>query len=177
MSSTGKIALIAGAIGLAIYLVKAGKQTITDWAEKITVKLHQFGKPVFQSNQLSIPLILRISNPSPLQAPIQSVAVRLFFLRNGMYQPFGYAPPTQPFYLNAQGTTDVAIQPVIDVAKLNPFTGSTSVSSLINNLNNLITGNNPLIDIKLEFTIMIEGYEVVQSATTKLYLNQLLNAA
>ena len=177
MSSLVKYTLIAVGIGGLVYLFKKGKATVTDWAERLNLRIVQFGKPTMSGANLSVPLKVRISNPSPLYAPIQSVSVRLFFLRNGMYTPFGASPATAPFELKPNDDTDITVQPVIDLSALNPFTGKLNLSNIFSQVNNLVSGNNPLIDVKAEVTINIEGFEVVEEATTKIYLNQLLNAA
>lgn len=172
-----KYVLAAVAVGGLYYLVTTAAKTVTDWASKITLHIVQFGKPSISSGTLRVPLLVRINNPSPLYAPIDSVSVKLFFLRNGMYVPFGSAPGTAPFELKPNGDTDITLNPAIDLKALNPFTGGLNVSNLLTQAQNLLTSSNPLIDIKAEVTITVKGYELVQEANSKIYLNQLLNAA
>lgn len=180
MSNLVKYTLAAVVVGGIVYLVTKGAQTVKDWTNKISIRIAQFGKPSVSSGTLRLPVVVRISNPSPLYAPIDGVAVKLFFLRSGMYVPFGSAPRSAPFELKPNGDTDVTLNPSIDLKALNPFTGGLNLSSLSNLLSqaqNLITGSNPLIDIKVEATITVQGFDLVEETNSKIYLNQILNAA
>lgn len=178
MNSLVKYTLIAAGIGGILYLVKLGKDTVNQWSEKFNLRIVQFGKPTLSGGNLSVPLKVRISNPAPVGATIQSASVKLFYLRNGMYVPFGVAPPTAPFHLMGNGDTDIMVNPVIDLNALDPFTGGGfNLNNLFAQIKNLATGQNPLIDVKAEVAITIEGFEIVEETTSKIYLNQLINAA
>lgn len=178
MNKLVKYTLIAAGIGGILYLAKLGKDTFNQWAEKFNLRIVQFGKPTLTGGNLSIPLKVRISNPAPVGATIQSASVKLFYLRNGMYIPFGIAPPTPPFHLMANADTDITVNPVIDLNALDPFTGGGfNLNNLFTQVSNLIKGHNPLIDVKAEVAIDVEGFEIVEETTSKIYLNQLINAA
>lgn len=158
MTTGWKIAIGAGVIG-AIYLVATkGKQLISEWAGKINFTIVKF-----------FPLVVRINNPTPIYAPVQSVTLKAYYLKNGMYVPFASAPPTKPFNITPNSSTDVTVHPTLDLKALNPFTGG-SVESAIN----IIANQNPLIDIKVELTINIAGASFVEEAKTKIYLSDLL---
>ena len=175
MNNLVKYTLIAAAIGGVVYLVKLGKDSAVAYAGKISFKIKEFGKPSIKSGQLTVPLVVRITNPTLLMAPIRSVAVKLFYLRNGIYTPFASAPPTAPFTIKSNESTDVSIFPTVDLQKLKALlpTGM-DFSNILSTVNNLFTGANPIIDVKAEVTINIEGYETVQEATQKLYLTDFL---
>jgi len=175
VNSLVKYTLIAAAIGGVVYLVKMAKDEAIAYAGKIAFKIKEFGKPTLKNGQLTVPLVVRITNPTLLMAPIKSVGVKLFFLRNGIYHPFASAPATAPFTIKANESTDVNIFPTVDLEKLKTLlpTG-LNFNNLLSTVNNLFTGTNPLIDVKAEVTINIEGYETVQEATQKLYITDFL---
>ena len=158
MTTGWKIAIGAGAVGLVYLLATKGKQLISEWAGKISFSIVKF-----------FPLTVRINNPTPIYAPIQSVSLKIYYLKNGMYVPFASAPPTKPFNITPQASTDVALHPTIDTKALNVFTGNS-----VENILKIIANQNPVVDVKAELTITIAGISFVEESKSKLYLSELL---
>lgn len=160
MKTALKIAIGAGVAAVIYLAVTKGKQLISEWAGKITFTIVKF-----------FPLVVRINNPTPLYAPIDSVSLKAYYLKNGMYVPFATAPPTKPFKITPNASTDVTVHPKIDLKALNPFTsGGNAFDQVIN----MIDNKNPIIDIKVELTIAIAGASFIEEAKTKIYLSDLL---
>lgn len=170
MSTTKKLLLVAGLTALTVVLVK-GATTAKKWAGQITIKIVEFFQPTIKNGLLIVPVKVRVINPSPLFAPVQSASVKLFYLRNGMFVPFAQAPPTPGFDINPNQSTDVTLFPEINVKALgSAFGGSNTVSNWLAVLSN----QNPLIDIKLEVTITIAGISFTEEEFKQVYLKQLV---
>src|SRR5688572_6911842 len=112
MKAAWKIAIGAGGVGLVYVVATKGKQLVSEWAGTISFNIIKF-----------FPLTIRINNPTPIYAPVQSVAIKIYYLKNGMYVPFASAPPTASFNITPNASTDVTLHPKIDLKALNPFTG------------------------------------------------------
>lgn len=158
MSTAWKIATAIGIGGILYFITSKGKQLVNQWAGKIKFTIVKF-----------FPLTVRITNPTPIYAPVDSVAIKAYYLRNGMYVQFASAPPTKPFNITPNASTDVTLHPKIDLKALNPFTGGNIDKAIA-----IIAGQNPLVDIKIELTITIGGMSFTEEAFTKIYLSELV---
>lgn len=168
MTTTAKVLIVTG-LGAAAFVLLKGAQKAKAWAGQITVQLIDFFQPSIKDNVFTLPVKLRINNPSPLFAPIQSASLKMFYLKNGMYVPFGQAPPTQGFNINPNESTDVTLFPQINLSAFNPFSGSNT----LNNLLSVLSNQNPLLDVKLELTVTITGIPITQDIFKQVYLKQL----
>lgn len=174
MKSIIKFSLIAAAIGGLVYLVNAGKNQVSDWANKVAIKFNSIGKPQIKNGNITIPVAIDVTNPSPLAIPIDNISGKFFVFRNGMWQPFGNILPSGQITF-VPGTTTQTFFPVIDIAKLNPI---NSVGAGIQAFTNLLnTGGQVTARIKIDVALVVKGFEVNQSIEQLLNLNDLLRAA
>lgn len=165
----GLFTVAAGAIAAALYY---GKQTFSEWGQKLKVKIASVGRPALSpTGKLSIPLVLRITNVAPVGVTLDNATVKLLLPRDGSYTLVGQTDPTGPITINASGDTNVNVFPHIDLDKLKPVI----VGSISNTLTNLLTNTSALLDLKVESKITIQGYDIAQSTFTKIYLSDLLN--
>lgn len=176
MSTTVKIGLYAAGIGLLFWAITAARKKAQEWATKITFKIISFGKPELRSGNLSVPLLVRITNLSPLVIPIDNMVISLSVLKNGMYSTVGKTDPSGAFTIT-QGDKDITLYPRVDVAKLNPFKGVSTGTNLLTTITNVLSNQNPLLDVKIDADITVQGVTVTETVMQKIYLNQLLNAA
>lgn len=174
MNQILKFSILAAVIGGVIYLINAGKNQVTEWADKITVKFAGIGKPQLRSGNVTIPITLAIYNPAPLAIPVDNISGKIFLLRNSLWQPVGNLLPSGAVAF-APGETRQTFFPVIDLAKLNPI---TSVASAIQAATNLLnTGGQVNASLKIEVLVNVKGFEFTQSAEQSINLNELYRAA
>lgn len=158
MNTFGKVAIGAGIVGLLVWATRKGASTLSQWAGQISVNIVKF-----------FPLVVRIKNPSPIYAPVDSVSLKAYFLNKGMYVPFATAPKTSSFKIVPDGSTDVTIYPTIDTNAIKGLVLSTGKNAL-----DVIAGKDALLNVKIELTITIAGISFIEEANTKVYLNDLL---
>jgi hypothetical protein len=169
-----KFTLIAAALGGLVYLLKTGKDQVTEWADKITVKFASIGKPGLRNGNVTIPITLSIFNPSPLSIPLTNISGKIFLLRNSLWQPVGDILPSGAVAF-APGETRQTFFPVIDLSK---FILITSVASAIQAATSLLnTGGQVNAKIKIDVTVNVKGFEFTQSAEQSINLNDLYRAA
>ncbi len=155
-------------------MLKAGKDQVSEWADKITVKFAGIGKPGLRNGNVTIPITLSIFNPSPLSIPLTNISGKIFLLRNSLWQPVGNILPSGAVAF-APGETRQTFFPVIDLSKLNPI---TSVASAIQAATSLLnTGGQVNAKLKIDVTINIKGFELNQSTEQSINLNDLYRAA
>lgn len=172
MDTLLKYALYATGLGLVIYFAHKASQKASEWVNKITFKIVDFQLPTYAAGKFTVPLLVRITNASPLMAPIQNVLIKLSALRNSNFIEFGQVN-SGPFTLYP-GTFNQSFLPVLDVGKLNPFSPN---GNLLTNITQVLSNTNPLVDIKIDTTVIIEGVALpTQTERKQLYLKQLLAA-
>jgi hypothetical protein len=169
-----KFTLIAAAIGGLVYLLKSGKDQVTDWAKSISIKFEGIGRPQLRSGNVTIPITLSIYNPAPLAIPVDNISGKIFLLRNSLWQPVGNILPSGAVAF-APGETRQTFFPVIDLSKINPI---TSVASAIKAATNFLnTGGQVNAQLKIEVTVHIKGFEFTHSQEQSINLNELYRAA
>lgn len=171
MSTPVKIALYASGIGALYWLITQAQSKLNEWSNKISFKIISFGVPELRMGTLSVPLLVRITNLTPVSIPITDFALTLSILKKGQYQAVGRTDNTGPFTINP-GDQNITLYPRLDIAKLNPE-GSNLLTAAVNILSN----KNPLLDLKIDAEINVKGLIVTESQTQQIYLNKLLNAA
>lgn len=173
MSNAVKITLYALGIGALYWLIVNGKQKLSEWGNKITFKIVSFGRPEVRSGNFSVPLVVRITNQSPVAIPLSNLVIKISQLKNGMYHTVGMTDPTGPFTIK-QGDNDLTLYPRVDIAQLNPL---SNAGNILNSVLNVLTNQNPLLDLKVDADITVQGLTFTETTTQKIYLNKLLNAA
>lgn len=174
MNQILKFTLIAAAIGGLVYLLKSGKDQVTDWANKISIKFAGIGRPQLRSGNVTIPITLAITNPAPLAIPVDNITGKIYLFRNSLWQPVGNLLPSGAVAF-APGETRQTFFPVIDLSKINPI---TSVASAIKAATNFLNaGGQVNAQLKIEVTVNIKGFEFTQSQEQAINLNELYRAA
>src|SRR5688572_11937055 len=100
MNTAMKIATALGLVSAIYFIATKGKELVSEWAGKINFTIVKI-----------YPLTIRINNPSPIYAPIDSVSIKIFYLKNNMYVPFASAPPTKSFNITPNSSTDITLHP------------------------------------------------------------------
>lgn len=169
MDSTLKFGLITALFGALVYGLHKATQKASEWTRAIAFRVVDFGLPTFGSGQLAVPLVVRITNNSPLMAPIQNVLVLLSVLRNNSWVAFGQIN-SGPFTLHP-GTSNHTFL----ASKLNPFGAS---GNQLQTITQVLLNQNPVADVKIDTTVQIEGVALPTHTERKpLYLKQLLALA
>lgn len=174
MNQILKITLFTAIIGGIVYLLKAGKDQVSEWADKITIKFAGIGRPQLRNGNVTIPVTLAITNPAPLPIPVDNISGKIFLLRNSLWQPVGNILPSGAVAF-APGESRQTFFPVIDLSKINPI---TSVASAIRAATNFLnTGGQVNAKIKIDVTVNVKGFEFTQSQEQSINLNELYRAA
>lgn len=172
MSPVVKIGLITAIIGGAIYALKTASNKALEWAKSVTFQVTGFQMPGVINGKLVMPITVNVGNGSPLTININKVLIKLSVLRSGNYYPFGEI--TNGGFALQPGVSLQTFYPVIDLKKLGLFT----VGNITSDILSVIGSKNPLLDVKIETIVTVEGYALpAQGVVKQLYLKQLLALA
>jgi hypothetical protein len=169
-----KVALLTALAG-ALYLgFRKGLSKVNELTQNLKVTIAGILPPSISQGILSIPVNVRIENPSSLSAPITNVQVFLSLLRNGMFVPFGVTDPSGAFTIRP-GAQNILLYPRLDLSKLNPFGGNWIEN--LNRIGGTLNNTQQLITIKADVIINIQGFEFRTEQRKEVKLNDILRAA
>lgn len=166
MSTPVKVAAIAAAIGVLIYLVKS----VNQWANKITVTFKSIGIPAIRNGQMALPVTVLVKNITPLAIPVNNLQAALYILRNGVWTLLGQTPNTGPLTINI-GENPITLYPTINLSLLIPQ--NVNVLNVLNTLANY----NPVATIKIVAKVNVQGFEFEEVTDHKIMYNQLYQNA
>lgn len=169
MSTTTKKLFIAGGVAALVAFAVMGAKKASAWAGQISVQLIDFFAPNISNGVFTLPVKLRINNPSPLFAPIQTASARMYMVQNNQYVQFGQAPPTPGFNINPHESTDVTLFPQINLAALNLFSGNNTWMNLLT----VLANQNPLVQVRIDVSFTIAGITHTEQVFKEVYLKQL----
>lgn len=166
MSTPVKVAAIAAAIGVLIYLVKS----VNQWANKITVTFKSIGIPAIRNGQMALPVTVLVKNITPLAIPVNNLQAALYILRNGVWTLLGQTQNTGPLTINT-GDNPITLYPTINLSLLIPQ--NVNVLNVLNTLANY----NPVATIKIVAKVNVQGFEFEEVTDHKIMYNQLYQNA
>lgn len=173
VNSAIKISLLTVAIGAVVFLLQAGKNQITQWADQLVIKFAGIGKPQMRNGNVTLPITLLITNPAPVPVPVSNVYGTLFIFRNTLWQPIGQIAPTGAITI-APGTNSQTIFPIVDITKL---LGINSWGNVLQSLNTFVLSGQVAAKIKADVTVNVQGFEFNQSLEQAVNLNEFISAA
>lgn len=165
MTTTAKVGVFAVITTALVALAFYGKQTLTDWANKISVRFQSIGKPLLKSGKLAVPVTLTLQNLTPISIPVDNVKIKLY--KAGVQ--FGETENTGALSINT-GNNAITLYPLIDLKKILP------TGNILSQINSVLSNQSPVLDFVAAITTTIQGYSFTVEHPEKFYLTDLLNA-
>lgn len=139
-----KLGLIGGTIGLVYLAAQKAKDVI----DKFTFSIAGFGIPTLKDFVLTLPIKIKLVNPTPISVTADNVKCEVFILKNGTYvkgavinQPFTIAPGVN------------TIEPKVAMQLKNLFSGNVLNTAIF--VADLI--GTKAVTIRADYTITVKG--------------------
>jgi len=139
-----KLSIGAAVIGLGFLAYRASKFALANFDFKIV----GYGKPIVSNLSVTIPIVIKFTNPTPIPISLDQVLADIYIKKNGAYVKA--AQINQPVNIPA-GVSNQNIFPVID---LNSIFGG-NILDTINSITSTIQSR--ILNIRTDVTILYKG--------------------
>lgn len=139
-----KLSIGAVIVGLGFLAYRASKFALANFDFKIV----GYGKPTISNLRLTVPIVIKFTNPTPIPISLDQVLADIYINKNGQYVKA--AQINQPINIPA-GTTNQNIFPVID---LNSIFGG-NVLDTINSIASVM--KTKVVNVRTDVTTIFKG--------------------
>lgn len=149
MNKAAKYGLIIGTLALVGYAISQGAKKLG----ALNYSIKGFGLPTLAGTEVTLPVIIHFSNPSPVSVTISRIQIMMSYLQGANWIQAGSLDESN-FTLQS-GDSDVTVYPKLDLKALFSNIISTLTTALFNKA----------IKIKADVTITMAGISASHSLT------------
>lgn len=150
--------LVLGGLALTALIAFAANSymAVKDFGNKLKFQITGFSIPSITNSVVQAPLTLRLINPVNFGVELSNLAITIDLKQaDGTFRTVSTINHPNKFIIPANGSTDLSLQPTLNLTNLNIFKGKS-----LNEFFNDLVSNQPLATFKINYSGLADGVEV-----------------